>query len=142
MQKSSIGKWVLIFFGALVAFGFLMPFVMIGAGERGVVLRFGAVEDRILGEGIHFRIPLVESVVTVDVKTQKVEVDAPSFSKDIQNVATRIALNFHPDPKMVQRLWQEIGSDYESRIISPAIQESVKAATSQFTAAELVSERQ
>lgn len=124
----------------LFLYSILTPFVLIGAGERGIVTRFGAVKN-VLGEGLHFRIPLVESVVTLDVKTQKIEVDAPSFSKDLQNVDTRIALNFHPDPSQVNKLWQEIGSDYESRIISPAVQESVKNATAQFTAAELVAER-
>ena len=134
-------KVVIFVVVAIIAVNLLAPFTMIGPGERGVVLRLGAVQDRVLTEGIHFRVPIMESVIKVDVKTQKVEVDAPSFSKDLQNVDTRIALNYHIDPKMVNRLWQEIGQDYESRIISPSIQESVKSATAQFTAAELVSER-
>jgi regulator of protease activity HflC (stomatin/prohibitin superfamily) len=141
MNPARIIKIVAIVIVALVAVTSLSPFVIVGPGERGVVLRLGAVEDRIMEEGFYFRIPLVENVVKVDVKTQKVEVDAPSYSKDLQNVDTRIALNFHIDPKHVNKLWQEIGRDYESRIISPAIQESVKAATAQFTAAELIAER-
>jgi regulator of protease activity HflC (stomatin/prohibitin superfamily) len=141
MNVPSAVKWVLVAVLILFAVTSLAPFVLIGAGERGVVLRLGAVEDRIMDEGFHFRIPLVENVVKVDVKTQKTEVDAPSFSKDLQNVDTRIALNFHVDPKHANKLWQEIGRDYESRIIAPSIQESVKATTAQFTAAELVAER-
>jgi len=134
-------KNVIFIFVLVITFAWLSPFVMIGAGERGIVTKFGAVQDKVLSEGIHFRTPIMEKVVKIDVKTQKTEVDAPSFSKDIQNVNTTIALNFHLDPKQVHRLWQEIGSDYEYRIIAPAIQESVKAATAKFTAADLVSER-
>lgn len=119
----------------------LNPFIVVGPGERGVMTRLGAVEDRVLGEGLNFRVPIIEQVIKMDVKTQKLEVDALSYSKDLQNVDTKIALNFHLDPKHVHRLIQEIGQDYEVRIIGPAIQESVKAATAQFTAAELVSER-
>jgi len=141
MNPTKIFKVILTIVVVFAAITVLSPFVLIGPGERGVILRFGAVEDRVLDEGLHFRIPIVESVVKVDVKTQKLEVDAPSFSKDLQNVDTKIALNFHVDPTHVNRLWQEIGRDYESRIIAPAIQESVKAATAQFTAAELVAER-
>lgn len=132
---------IMIFVGLFVLIFWLSPFVMIGAGERGVVTKFGAVQNKVLGEGIHFRLPLVENVIKIDVKTQKTEVDAPSFSKDIQNVNTTIALNFHLDPSKVHLLWQEIGSEYQYRIIAPAIQESVKAATAKFTAADLVSER-
>ena len=138
----NILKYLGIGIGLLIAFAFLSPFVIIGPGERGIVIRLGEVKDGILNEGMHFIMPVVEKVVTMDVKTQKIEVDAPSFSKDIQNVDTKIALNFHLDPKNVQKLWQEIGSNYEFNIIAPAIQESVKAATAQFTAAELVAERQ
>ncbi len=142
MNNQKIFKVLGIVFALLVAFAFLTPFAMVGPGERGVVIRLGAVQDRVLGEGVHFRIPLVENVTTLNVKNQKIEVDAPSFSKDIQSVDARIALNFHVDPKSAQRLIQEIGINYEYSIISPAIQESVKAATAKFTAAELVSERQ
>lgn len=125
----------------LVILFILRPFVIIGAGERGVVLRVGAVQDKIMGEGIHFRVPLFESVIVIDVRTHKIEVEAPSFSKDLQNVETRVALNYHLNPHEVNKLWQEIGSDYTDRIISPAIQEAVKASTANFTAAELISER-
>ncbi|HSA60189.1 MAG TPA: prohibitin family protein [bacterium] len=134
-------KWVVGVFLVLIIVTWLNPFVTIGPGERGVVTRFGAVQDRILDEGLSFRMPIVEKVIVVDVKTHKIEVNAPSYSKDLQNVDTKIALNYHLDPKNVHRLLQEIGVDYEIRIISPAIQESVKAATAKFTAAELVSER-
>lgn len=134
-------KWVVGVFFVLIIVTWLNPFVTVGPGERGVVTRLGAVQERVLGEGFHFRMPIVEKVITIDVKTHKIEVVAPSYSKDLQNVDTKIALNYHLEPTSVHRLIQKIGSDYEMRIISPAIQESVKAATAKFTAAELVSER-
>ena len=37
--------------------------VVVAAGHRGVVLYVGAVENRVLGEGIHFIIPFAEQVV-------------------------------------------------------------------------------
>ncbi len=133
-----------IIFGFLAIVGlwiFFSSFTIIGAGERGVVIRLGAVQDQILGEGFHLVPPIVEHVVKIDVQTQKVDVDAPSFSRDLQNVDTKIALNYHVEPAMVNKLWQEIGRDFADRIIAPAIQEAVKAATAKFTAAEMVSER-
>ena len=123
-DKTKLIKFVVIGVAVLFVILTFSPFVQVNPGERGVVTRFGAVQDVILGEGLHFRIPVVEKVVTIDVKTQKLEVDAPSYSKDLQNVETKIALNFHLDPNAVQKLWQEIGRDYEFRIIAQAIQES------------------
>ncbi|MGC2685953.1 MAG: SPFH domain-containing protein, partial [Candidatus Nitrosopolaris sp.] len=45
--------------------------VVIQAGHRGVVLYVGAVENRVLGEGIHFIIPFAEQVVPLEVRTLK-----------------------------------------------------------------------
>ncbi len=116
-------------------------FVIIGAGERGVVLTWGAVSDKILDEGIHFMVPVAQRVEILDVKTKKDEVEVLSYSKDIQSVSAVIALNYHIVPEMVNKLWQEIGATYEHKIIDPAVQESVKAATAQFTAQELIEKR-
>ena len=117
------------------------PFGTIGAGERGIQLRFGAVTGNIFGEGLYFRIPFIERVQKLDVKIQKDEVEAPAASKDLQTVKSVVALNYHLDPKEVATLFQEIGLQYNSRIIAPALQEAVKAGTAEFTAEELITKR-
>jgi len=125
----------------LILFLILNPFVIIPAGERGVVLNWGAVSDEIMSEGIHWRTPVVQKVKKLDVKTVKYEVDVITYSKDIQTVNSKVALNYHLDPVSVNKLWQEIGKDYEDRVLSPSLQESVKAATANFTAQELIEQR-
>lgn len=122
----------------IVLFG---TFGIIGAGERGVLLQFGAVQDKVFSEGLYFKIPIIQKVKKMDVKTVKHEVEVIAYSKDIQTVDSKVALNYHLDPNNVNKLWQEIGKDYETRIIDPSIQESVKAATAKFTAQELIEER-
>ena len=117
-------------------------FGTVGAGERGVLLQFGAVKDKIFGEGLYIKIPFVQSVVKMDVKIQKDEVAASASSKDLQVVTSRIALNYHLDPDSVNRIWQEVGKSYNTRIIAPAIQEAVKATTAKFTAEELITKRE
>ena len=137
---NKIKPYLLIVLGIFILMT-LNPFVIIGAGERGVVLKFGAVEDRIMQEGLNLRVPIMESVVKVDVKTQKYEAHASAASKDLQIVTTQIALNYHIDPSGVNWLFQNIGPGYRERIIDPAIQEAVKAATAQYTAEELITKR-
>lgn len=138
MKKFAIGLVVLGVFALIVLW---QTFVIIGAGERGVVLNWGAVSDTVLDEGIHFMVPVAQKVEVLDVQTKKDEVEVLSYSKDIQSVSAVIALNYHIVPETVNKLWQEIGAAYESKIIDPAIQESVKAATAQFTAQELIEKR-
>lgn len=114
----------------------------VGAGERGILLQFGAVQDRVLSEGLYFKIPLVQKVVIIDVKIKKEEVMISASSKDLQIVTSKIALNYHLDPNRVNKIWQEVGEDYNSRIIAPSIQEAVKSITAKFTAEELITKRE
>lgn len=135
--------WVLIGVGALV-FLFLVPMQcrIIGAGERGVVLTWGKVEDKIWDEGIHFKRPVSQQVKKVNVKVLKAEVEIGAASKDLQEVSAVIALNYHLDPLQVNRLYQRVGRQYEAVIVLPAIQEVTKATTAKFTAEELITRRQ
>ena len=101
--------------------------VVVEAGHRGVVLYVGAVENRVLGEGIHFIIPLAEQVVPLEVRTLKFQANASAASNDLQEVQTTIALNYHISPNQANIIYQELGADYADRIIAPIIQGSVKA---------------
>jgi regulator of protease activity HflC (stomatin/prohibitin superfamily) len=117
-------------------------FGVVGAGERGVVFsKFGGVQDKVLDEGIRFKIPFVEDIINVDVKVQKSQTDATAASKDLQTVSSTIALNYHIDPGQVNTVYQELGLFFKERMIDPAVQESVKAVTALFTAEELITRR-
>ena len=75
-QFLSINK--LKFLAGIVTFVIIIVFmfesvVVVEAGHRGVVLYVGAVENRVLGEGIHFIIPFAEQVVQMEVRTLKFE---------------------------------------------------------------------
>lgn len=112
------------------------------AGYRGVVLHLGAVQDRVLGEGFHFVTPFVEQVVQMEVRTQKFQADSSAASKDLQEVRTTIALNYRIDPQHVNKIYQLLGVNYQDRVISPTIQESVKASVAKFNAEELITQRE
>jgi len=132
---------VFVWLAVLVTLLTQFPLGTIGAGERGVRLRFNAVTGDVLKEGLYVRIPFIERVITIDVKTQKLETDALAYSKDLQTVESKVALNYHLNADSVDSLYQEIGLSFEERIINPSIQEAVKAATAKFTAQELIDQR-
>src|ERR1043166_7460971 len=115
--------------------------VIVQAGHRGVVLYVGAVENRVLGEGVHFIVPFAEQVIPLEVRTLKFQADASAASNDLQEVATVIALNYHIDPNDANMVYQQLGADYADRIIAPTIQESVKASVAKFNAEELITKR-
>ncbi len=129
--------------GALVVAALIVissSYTVVQAGTRGVVKTFGEVTD-VYDEGLHFRTPFITDVEIVDVRTKRLQSDSSAASKDLQIVTTQVVLNYSVDPSKVGDLVREIGVDYESTIIDPAIQESVKAATAQFTAEQLITQR-
>lgn len=143
-EPSKVKKSLIGCIGLLVVFFVILtlsPFTIIQAGHRGVVIRLGDVSDTILPEGFHLINP-IDTVVQMSVQTERYEATSSAASKDLQSVSTTIVLNGHLDPAAVNKLYQEIGTDYESKVVDPAIQESVKAATAQFTAEELITKRE
>ena len=133
---------ILAVIALIIFFLFLNPFVIIGAGERGVVLNFGAVSPEVLGEGLHMRIPIMQKIIKMDVKVQKSQTDAEAASKDLQETFSTIALNFHILPEKVNWIYQKLGADFKERIIDPAVQEVVKAVTAKYTAVEVITQRE
>jgi len=116
--------------------------VIVEAGHRGVVLYLGAVENRVLGEGVHFIAPFLEQVVPMEVRTQKFQAEASAASNDLQEVQTVIAVNYRIDPTEANKIYQTLGVNYGDRVISPTIQESVKASVAKFNAEELITKRE
>ena len=116
--------------------------VIVEAGHRGVVLYLGAVENRVLGEGVHFVTPFVEQVVSMEVRTQKFQAEATAASNDLQEVQSVIAVNYRIDPQQTNEIYQKLGVNYQDRVISPTIQESVKASVAKFNAEELITKRE
>jgi regulator of protease activity HflC (stomatin/prohibitin superfamily) len=135
-------KFIFIVIAVVILVVIMNPFVIVGAGQRGVVLNFGAVQDRVLDEGLHFRIPIMQKVLKVDVRIHKSQTDAESVSKDLQDTKSTIAVNYHVSPDKVNRIYQAIGTEYKERIIDPAVQEVVKAITARYTAVELITQRE
>lgn len=140
LQKGTWRNLIIAAVILVVLFSF-KPWVQIGAGERGIVQNFGAVQDDVLNEGIHFRIPIMQTVIIMDVKIQKALTDAASASSDLQDVDMSVALNYHIIPETANLLYQTIGTQYKDRIIDPAIQEVMKAVSARYTAEELITKR-
>ncbi|MBP1930310.1 prohibitin family protein [Ammoniphilus resinae] len=137
---ASKGIAFIVVLALLVIIAF-QSFVIVPAGHSGVVLQLGAVQPNVLAEGMHFRIPFVQTVIPVDVRVSKTESSQASASKDLQTVTTTVAVNYHLDAATVNNLYQRVGLEFQTRIVDPAIGEALKAVTAQYTAEELISKR-
>lgn len=143
---------VLGLIGLIVVFS---SFGTISAGERGVRTRFGAVTG-ILEQGLYFKLPFVEGVKKMDVKTRTINYDKNGMegdsvdssqlfgaSKDLQDVQIGVVVTYHISPEKVNEIYSSYSSvdNYETNIIEPIVREVVKSTSAQFTAEELVTKR-
>jgi regulator of protease activity HflC (stomatin/prohibitin superfamily) len=140
MPKLGLVKFIAL---AVVAFIVVSgSLVIVGPGQRGVVLNFGAVSPTVWGEGLHFKIPFYQQVVKMDVRVQKEQTEAAAASKDLQDTHSTIAVNFNIIPDKAGWVFQNIGLGYNQRVIDPVTQEVVKAVTAKYTAVELITNRE
>jgi prohibitin 2 len=138
-----LGGNIAIALGIVIILGGLIfsMFTTVPAGNRGVVIRFGAVTGRVLDEGLQTKVPFFDSVVKMSVQTQKYEADATSASGDLQDVNTTIALNWHLDPAMAADIYKNVGLEFIEWLAAPAIQETVKQVTAKYIAEDLILKR-
>ncbi|MBP5971858.1 prohibitin family protein [Brasilonema sp. CT11] len=118
-------------------------FVIVNPGQRGVLMKFGEVQPEILSEGIHPVIPIVNTVEKLSVRVQSQEISTEALSKDLQNVYTDVALNWHIVPEKVNRIFQRVGNQEAivHRIINPSVKEVLKAVMARYTAEKIITAR-
>lgn len=137
--KRIIGWSVFAFILVIILFG---TFYIVPAGERAVLLTFGKASMEARGEGLNMKIPLIQQAVKMDVRTQKYEAELTAASKDMQDVKTKVAINYRIVPEAVPEIYKTIGVNYAEKVIYPMEQEINKATTAQFTAEELITKRE
>lgn len=142
--KNNLLVSILAMVGVLI-FLLIVPFFgawrTVGAGKVGVVTRLGAVQ-RVVNPGFVLKIPIIEVVTIMETRTQKEQAEASAASKDLQEVRSTVALNYHLRGEKAVEVFQNIGEEYKVRIVDPAIQEAFKATTAKFTAEELITKRE
>lgn len=137
-----IVKWSVIGILAILILKLVFgSFYTVKTGNVGVLYSFGKL-SRVVEPGINFKTPFVDSVRMFDTTIGKEEVSANAASKDLQNSTTTVAINYSVDRDNVESLIKTVGWEYKSRIIDPAIQESVKSVTARYSAEELIQKRE
>lgn len=145
-DKGAVHVKVPLFVSALlipiIVLFFINPsFGQVSAGYRGVVLQFGAVTGEVKGEGLYYITPFINSIAMMNVQVHADKSKATAASRDLQNVATEVTVNYRLDAKRSAEVYRDLRDEYVQRVMIPAIQEAVKSATAQFDAENLIRER-
>jgi regulator of protease activity HflC (stomatin/prohibitin superfamily) len=110
-------------------------------GDRALVLRFGKIVDT-TGPGLHFKVPFIDNIEKISVRTRKMMNKLGVYSKDIQSADVLLSLNYSLNPAAVNDIYTKYGIDYDSRVIMPQIMAKAKDVFGQFNAVEIVQSRE
>ena len=142
MDKKVLGM-PLIVLALLVCFLVMCnPFVMVGPGERGVKIKLGEVQDKSYSEGLHIIFPFIQKFRTMDVKTQRNTLTTQVYTKDIQQARITYVINYNIQQDYVHKLFQKVGMDYESKILTPVVEGTIKDIIGKWNAQDLISNRE
>jgi regulator of protease activity HflC (stomatin/prohibitin superfamily) len=138
-------KTIIIVTTILVLFiGFSSCTVKVDSGEVGIVKHYGAIQSKPLIEGFHILRPWPFATVEImNVQVSKAQAECLASSKDLQSAKTVIDVQYSIQAGLAPQILKHFGDKdvVQSVILEPAIQESVKSITSNFTAEQLVTKR-
>lgn len=141
ISKNLFLSFIVFCFVLLVGFVTINPMFVVGPGQVGVTFNNVSGTTKSFGQGMHFRMPFIQTVNKFDVKTQRDDITAEGASKDLQVVKVEVILNHHLDYTKVNELYVKVGRDYKTLVIVPAVNEVVKAAVAQFPVEQIIVER-
>lgn len=117
-------------------------FYTVTSGTKALVFRFGEIVE-VVGEGLHFKIPMVDRAVKVDIRTQTAAATAQAGTFDLQSATTTVSLNYHFNPDLLKQTYSKFGIDgISERIVDPRIQDVVKAVVAKYSAENLLKKRE
>lgn len=127
----------------IVASGLQYSIYDVRGGSRAVIFdRLSGVQQQVVGEGTHFLIPWLQKAVIYDVRTKPKSIATNTGTKDMQMVSLTLRVLHRPKVLQLPQIYQNLGLDYDERVLPSIGNEVLKAIVARFDAAELITQRE
>lgn len=140
--NKKIFKWILYsLFWIFLIITFFSSFYTVKSTERGVLSTFGKIQDNVVVDGLHFKIPFIQSIQKINVQQKKFDGKEDSYTRDVQTSEVTYTINYDLVRENVCLLIKNVGTDYHTRIVEPYIRSAVKSSFGNFNATQIVENR-
>ena len=137
---------VYLVLAALVLIVYLLAgriFVIVNVGRAAVLYRpllHGLVLDKVYGEGLHINFPW-DTMTVYDLRIQERTIDYPVLNGNGLELKVKVSVRYHPFRESLGFLHQQIGPDYEQKLVVPSVEYCVRNAIGASTVNDIYSNR-
>jgi len=115
----------------------------VDGGHRAVLFdRFAGVKNKVMGEGMHFLIPILQKPIIFDVRTTPSTIRSETGSKDMQTVNLTLRVLYRPEESKLPQIYSRLDLDYADRVLPSLGNEVLKAVVARYDAGELITQRE
>ena len=122
----------LLIFGGLAFAAFNTCTYVVNPGYKALIMdRARGLQKGVMSEGLHFYVPMIQSIITYDCRLRSFDIHVNTGTKDLQTVDMSIRVLQRPIAEKLPEVHQLLGREYEKKIFMSAGQEVIRTVVAQ-----------